>query len=182
MSRQQSAPYLREKARRLLEQGLTRRQIARRLRRKESTVTSWLTGLGGEVRKPWTDDDTRAVLTMRAAGCRWKDICFAIGRREETIRTALRRRGVKLPYIYGQRGRRSKDAPPPPAKKTAKKKQERLESPCRPVSWRDWHEQRERERAAQQPPPPPPPQIADDWEDKPIGLQKTNSPALERRA
>ena len=172
MKRQQSNAYLRRRARQPLEQGLTRRQIARKLRHKETTVTSWLTGLGGEVRKPWTQDDTRAVLTMRAAGCKWRDICLAIGRREETIRAALRRRGVKLPYIYGQRGRRPKDVPPPPpAKKTAKKKQERLESPCRPVSWRDWHEQRERERAAQQPPPPPP-QIADDWEDKPIGAAR----------
>ena len=177
MSRQQSAPYLREKARRLLEQGLTRRQIARRLRRKESTVTSWLTGLGGEVRKPWTDDDTRAVLTMRAAGCRWKDICFAIGRREETIRTAFRRRGIAIP----PKPRVEPLLPPPPPKR-AKKKNEPFERPCRPVTWKDWHEQRERERASQAPPPPPPPQIADDWEDKPIGLQKTNSPALERRA
>jgi len=179
MSRQQSAPYLREKARRLLEQGLTRRQIARRLRRKESTVTSWLTGLGGEVRKPWTDDDTRAVLTMRAAGCRWKDICFAIGRREETIRAAFRRRGIAIP-----KKRRAEPLQPPPSQKVAKKskKSEPFERPCRPVTWKDWHEQRERERAAKQPPPPPPPQIADDWEDKPIGLQKTNSPALERRA
>ena len=184
MSRQQSAPYLREKARRLLEQGLTRRQIARKLRHKESTVTSWLTGLGGEVRKPWTDDDTRAVLTMRAAGCRWKDICFAIGRREETIRTALRRRGVQVPYVYVTKHRRIKAGPPPEKPSRRTKEREPFERPCRPVTWKDWHEQRERERASQAPPPPPPPppQIADDCEDKPIGLQKTNSPALERRA
>ena len=57
-----------------------------------------------------------------------------------------------------------------------------FERPCRPVSWRDWQEQRERERAAQQPPVPPPTPVVDDWYNRPLGPQKTNGPALERRA
>jgi IS30 family transposase len=173
MERQKkSSPFERRKAKDLLAQGLTRREIARRLKRRETTVTSWLTGLGGEVRRPWTEDDTKAVLTMRAAGCRWKDVCVALQRREETIRAALRRRGVKAPHIYASKNRRLLAGLPP--EKPAKKSKEKLpfERPHKAVSWKKWHAEKEKERRQPEKVKDYVPVFHDPWaDDAPIGGQ-----------
>ena len=173
MERQRSTPGERSRARAMLVKGLTRRQIARRLRRKEATVTSWLTGLGGEVRRPWTQDDTKTVLTMRAAGCRWKDICVALQRREESIRTALRRRGIQVPYVYASRNRRlAAGLPPEKPAKEAEEKPVYVKRPGRPVSWREWHAEREKERCPSEKVEEYKPVFHDPWaDDTPIGGQ-----------
>ena len=78
------------------------------------------------------------VRIRRGTGCRWKDICVALQRREESIRTALRRRGIQVPYVYASRNRRLAAGLPPekPAKeaKETKEKPVHVKRPGRPVS------------------------------------------------